>query len=248
MLYIEKGSPPGEMLRKVSEIKSSPEWKQIKNGDTKAVRSMFDLLPKDNIRQSLLKEQHFLCAYCMRSIENDGNTTTIEHWAPLSTDKEGALDYKNMLAVCDGGKKWKGGGKKILCCDACKSDEDKMKISPLNRSQMEKIAYSKDGFIKTEPSDVELEMDIRDKLCLNGIWKNGRFIADTSTNLVKERKNQYEIYKRLIKSWAKEGKCTSAQVKKKIDKLEKAEQRDAYVGVLLYFLNKKYRVLLGQGK
>ena len=37
MLYIEKKTPPREMARKVSEIKSSPEWKAIKDGNTSAI-------------------------------------------------------------------------------------------------------------------------------------------------------------------------------------------------------------------
>ena len=113
MLYIEKKTPPREMVRKVSEIKSSPGWKAIKNGNTSAIRSEFDNLPKDTIRESLLKEQHYLCAYCMRKIQNNGQSTSIEHWFPLSKNKDQALDYGNMLAVCDGGENWKGSGKKF---------------------------------------------------------------------------------------------------------------------------------------
>ena len=136
MLYIEKKTPPREMARKVSEIKSSPEWKAIKDGNTSAIRSEFDNLPKDTIRESLLEEQHYLCAYCMRKIQNNSHTS-IEHWFPLSKNKDQALDYRNMLAVCDGGENWKGSGKKILCCDACKADEVKLNISPLNKQQMD---------------------------------------------------------------------------------------------------------------
>ena len=151
MLYIEKKTPPGELIRQVSKIKSSPEWKTVKDGNTNAIRDAFEALPKETIRKSLLEEQHYLCAYCMRRIQNDGQKTSIEHWYPLSKDKERALDYGNMLAVCDGGKNWTGKGKKLLCCDAYKADEDELSISPLNKQQMDKIAYEKDGFIKTYP-------------------------------------------------------------------------------------------------
>ena len=68
MIYIKKSRPPQQMARMVSEIKSSQEWKRINAGDTKAVRGKFDQLPKEVIRESLLKEQHYLCAYCMRKI------------------------------------------------------------------------------------------------------------------------------------------------------------------------------------
>ena len=85
MLYIQKKSPPGKMMRKVGEIKSSQEWKNIRPDDTKGIRAAFDSLPKEEIRQCLLEEQHYLCAYCMRRIENDGLRTSIEHWYRLCT-------------------------------------------------------------------------------------------------------------------------------------------------------------------
>lgn len=247
MLYIEKKTPPSEMVREVSKIKSSPEWKTVKDGNTKEIRDAFDKLTKETIRKSLLEEQHYLCAYCMRKVQNNGQKTSIEHWYPLSKDKEQALDYRNMLAVCDGGKKWTGKGKKLLCCDAYKADEDELTISPLNKQQMDKIAYDKDGFIKTDPQDEKMDEDIRDILRLNGIWKHGKFLADTSTELVKGRKDTYLSYKRFVAKLNRDGKCTSSKIKRKIEEIETAEQWPEYAGVLLYFLNKKYQSLVRRG-
>ena len=247
MLYIEKKTPPREMVREVSKIKSDPGWKAIKDGNTNAIRNAFNSLSKEPIRESLLEEQHYLCAYCMRKIQNNGRSTSIEHWYPLSKDKELALDYGNMLAVCDGGEKWKGSGKKVLCCDACKADEKDLNISPLNKQQMDKIAYGKDGFIKTDPYDEKMEKDIRDILRLNGLWKKEKFIADTSTELIKGRKDTYLQYERIVKKLGKAGKCTSSAIKKIIDEIQNVEQRPEYAGVLLYFFNKKYQSLVKRG-
>lgn len=247
MLYIEKKAAPKDMVRKVSEIKSNTEWKEMKADDTKAIRNAFESLPKDSVREILLKEQHYLCAYCMRRIQNDSFSTSIEHWFPLSRDKDRALDYGNMLAVCDGGKHGNRTGKKILCCDACKADEIMLSVSPLNKHQMDKIAYSKDGFIKTDPYDKKMEKDFRDILRLNGLWKNGEFIADTSTELVKGRKDTYRNFERFIKKLDREGKCTSNVIKKKINQIQNAEHRPEYAGVLLYFFNKKYQSLVRRG-
>ena len=75
MLYIEKGDSPIEMRHRVAEIKSSPVWRKIPATDTDTIRKEgFDKLPKDEIRQNLLDEQHYLCAYCMKRIENDCTT------------------------------------------------------------------------------------------------------------------------------------------------------------------------------
>lgn len=235
------------MIRKVSAIKSSGSWKSISMGDTKAIRNFFDNLPKDVIRKSLLEEQHYLCAYCMRRIEDNGFKTSIEHWYPLSKDKERALDYNNMLAVCDGGKNWGGTGKKILCCDAYKSDETKLSVSPLSIVQMEKISYDINGFIKTEPKDTMIDNDLTAKLHLNGLWKDGKFFADTSTGIVKARRDVYLQYKKFIRKLDKKGQCTSGNVQKKILEIERAEHRIEYAGVLLFFLKKKYRSLVARG-
>lgn len=247
MLYIEKRVPPREMLRKTSEIRSSREWKELGEDDIKAIRSGFDQLPKEAIRQNLLEEQHYLCAYCMRKITNDGLYTAIEHWCPLSKDKDKALDYGNMLAVCDGGRNWKGEGRRILCCDANKGDEETLTVSPLNRHQMAVIAYGREGFIKTEPKDEKLEGELNDVLRLNGLWKNGRFLADTSTGLVKGRRDTYLRYRRFVKRLGDEGKCTSSRIKK-MDEIITAEKRPEYAGVLLYFLDKKYHALIRREK
>lgn len=244
MLYIKKTNPPAEFIRKVSEIKSTPEWKNAKK--TGDIRSMFDQLPKASLRESLLKEQHYLCAYCMRRISNDEKRTTIEHWKSLSEHKEQALDYQNMLAVCDGGRSFSGEIRKILSCDAAK-EEHNMDITPLNRVQMDKISYKSNGFIETEPKDPQMEHDIQDILLLNGIWKNGEFLYDTSTELVKGRKNAYEILQRILKRMDKEGKCTSVRLIKLIQKIENEEERMEFAGVLLYFLKKKYKVLVKRG-
>ena len=122
MLYIKKKRAPHQYIRAVARIRSSPAWKAIVGGDTKAIRSQFDLLPKEDIRESLLVEQHFLCAYCMKRIRNDALHMAIEHWTPLSYDKERALDYQNFLGVCKGGADLgvSESGKRVLCCDASK--------------------------------------------------------------------------------------------------------------------------------
>ena len=56
---------------------------------------------KDDLRKMLLKEQGYLCAYCMRRI--DIEHMKIEHWFPENelSDIE-RLDYRNMLGSCEG--------------------------------------------------------------------------------------------------------------------------------------------------
>lgn len=248
MLYIEKQSPPAQMMRKVSEIKSTPLWKQLKNGDTNGIRDAFEQLPKNEIRQALLEEQHYLCAYCMRRLSSgEDGSVTIEHWYPLSKDKDRALDYKNMHAVCDGGRKWIGEGKRVLCCDASKADTEEMKITPLNKQQMASISYTKDGFLRVNLGDTEFQRDIDEKLMLNGIWEEGKFVADTSTGVVMGRKTAYESYEKLMRKLKSKGQCTSGKIGKLIKNIEEKEHRPEFAGVVLYFLRKKYNNLVARG-
>jgi hypothetical protein len=171
----------------------------------------------------------------------------VEHWMPLSKDKDRSLDYNNMLGVCDGGEKNKGQRGRILCCDAYKS-ETEINISPFNQAQMDKIAYAKDGTIYTNPRDEALEIDINETLRLNGIRKKDGSVRDTSTEVLKGRRDAYDRAQKMMDDFNRYGKCTSATVKKRMDELYAKEERDEYVGVILYYLNKRYKSLVRQGK
>lgn len=246
MLYIEKEGLPDDINRKIIEIRKSEGWKDIKDDDTKAIRGVFEGdFPKDEVKEILIHEQHGLCAYCMRRIR-DNNHSRVEHLVPLSKDKEKAIDYNNMLGVCDGGEKIKGGQGHILCCDAHKS-ETEIILSPLNKAQMDKVAYDKDGRIYTNPVDEEMEHDINEVLRLNGIQKKDGSVRDTSTELLKGRRDAYIRARKMLEKLNARGKCNSATLKKLMDELYGSELREEYVGVILYYFKKKYNSLVRRG-
>ena len=60
MLYIRKASVPNDVQEKSIEIKKTAEWKKVFSSDSNAIRSYFDLLDKEKIREGLRKEQHAL--------------------------------------------------------------------------------------------------------------------------------------------------------------------------------------------
>lgn len=108
MLYIEKEGLPNDVNRKIIELSKSEEWKNISEEDTVAIRQAFDNdFPKNEVKEVLLHEQHGICAYCMRRIRMDSHSR-VEHLVPLSSSKDKAIDYNNMLGVCDGGEKITG--------------------------------------------------------------------------------------------------------------------------------------------
>lgn len=247
MLYIQKTEEPYAVRTQRIKIQHSLEWKNLIEGDTTAVRGFFDQLPKDSIRNALLKEQKGLCAYCMRRLEPDGFHTQIEHWTPLSRDKDLALAYSNMLGVCDGGKSYDG-RQKVLSCDASKSNEAEITINPQDLVQMRQIAYLRDGTIYTISRDEKLERDLNEVLKLNGkLDCKGHRIADTATCLVKNRKDAYEQGRQWIQMLDRAKKCTSAVIEKKIKEITDAPQMPEYAGVFLFVLKKKQRQLEKRG-
>ena len=246
MLHIRKIQPLPDVIEKVNLIKRSDTWKQIAENDTKAIRYQFESLPKESIRYTLVKEQHGLCAYCMKRIRDDKNTT-IEHWMPLSKSKENALQYSNFLGVCHGGRKFEMKDNRVLCCDASK-DEKEIRISPWNESHMKDIAYTSAGIIYSISENPEFEEDINNTLCLNGLLDKNGNIVDTSTEVVKGRRDSIQWCKDFYKALDRQGKCTSLRLKKKIDEIEQAEIMPEYAGVKLFFLKKKYRELVRRGR
>ena len=75
---------------------------------------------------------------------------------------------------------------------------------------------------------------------------------DAYTNLVLGRKNTYTNCCSKFDRWDKKGKLTSATLKTAIDKIQTDMATETslpeFVGVTLYFMEKKYRQLLAQGK
>lgn len=246
MLYIEKEGLPNDVNRKIIELSKSEEWKNISEEDTVAIRQAFDNdFPKNEVKEILLQEQHGICAYCMRRIRMDSHSR-VEHLVPLSSSKDKAIDYNNMLGVCDGGEKITGNQGHILCCDAHKKEKE-ITVSPFDKAQMDKIAYDKDGKIFTEPRDEAMDRDINEVLLLNGIQKKDGTVRDTSTELLKGRKDAYSRAKKMMETLNAKGKCTSATIKKIMDELYNKNERDEYVGVQLYYFRKHYNSLVRRG-
>jgi len=252
MLYIEKKAITPYISSALINIKKTPEWKAIAANDTPAIRSKFDSLPKTAIRDALLNEQHFLCAYCMKRIRNNELHMSIEHWKPLSSDKEKALDYTNFLGVCKGGADLNIHGGRVLCCDGSKKDIVEMVINPLDQHMIEHIAYRKNGsiYFLEEDFDItlatQIKIDINETLCLNGkLDRNGQLI-DTSTQLLKGRKDAVMQAERILSRLAKDKQLSSRRILIEIKKIESQPEFPEFVGTIIFFLYRKYHSLLSQ--
>ena len=245
MIYITKQNPDREVSENIADVKRTRKWDEVDKNDARRVRSCFNDLDKTIIKEQLLKEQHCLCAYCMSRIRNDNNMR-IDHFVPIQTSGADALNYANMVGCCNGGSsvERKPGIHKVLCCDAAKG-EQLLTLNPYNRSHIQKLRYRSDGRIYTYPKDEILEHDINFVLNLNGLVdeNNGKFITDTATSLVWNRRQMYLAYENIIhKFLSRKDGTLRTHVLRKIAELESAAEYVPYAGVLLYFLKRKLRI------
>lgn len=131
---------------------NEPEaWKIYKNTEGVA----FTAIPE--LKNALLKEQGYLCCYCMSRISF--NKMKVEHWKPRRY-KTLKLHYGNLFAACLGN----------FCegnhCDTLK-DEDEITINPTDiKNNCESIIGYKlsDGSLTYPP---QYEHDIKNILNLN---------------------------------------------------------------------------------
>jgi uncharacterized protein (TIGR02646 family) len=183
----------------------------------------YDGLPsdvKDEIRNALLNEQGAICAYCMTSINFD--TVKIEHFIAQEADKTKDLAYSNMLGVCPGGKNPnEKTARKSLTCDAHRENAP-LTINPLNKAIIDTLYYI-DGCI--ESSDSKLNREIDEILNLNVSF----LVNNRKSALAAYKKH---LHKKLSGDWR-------ASVFRYIEKLERAETKMPYCGIILWYLYKK---------
>ena len=122
-----------------------------------------DLDVKEAVKESLLNEQGYLCAYCMRRIPESTAESgmKIEHWDPRNQEdgsgNKRELDYKNMLGVCLGNQGC--GNKHMLTCDSSKGNTP-MYLNPCDAKTLESIYYSNNGEIKSDNEVVKHELNV----------------------------------------------------------------------------------------
>lgn len=207
------------LIKKSKEPNSLTEYKKQSN-------SYYDGCDKADIKKSLLKEQGYLCAYCMKRISE--TDMTIEHYKTQSSisEKE-ALNYNNMLGVCLGNR---GAGRKnYFTCDAHR-ENDSITINPLLRSSIDLIYYEDSGRIYS--NDPEINKDLDKTLNLN--CEQVLLIANRRQAL-KSLKN-YLFNLKSKGTWKKE---FLEKIKKQYEYPDKDGKLQPYSGIILYYLNKR---------
>ena len=249
MLYVHKNPCPAEIQEEIDHLTRSQKWQDFPEHPTseqaRRIRTgYFNRLDKSRVRRALIADQHGLCAYCMCRIVNNGSSTTIEHFIPLSKSKAGAMNFDNWLAVCKGGQNIqpRHGESRVICCDAKKSNTITV-LNPRNRHHMDNIAYYDDGTIYYQgTSDADYRQIVHD---INNIYGlNGKFDAktrrsqkDTTSGIVKQRKDAYiSMFDELMRMEA-EGTLTADLVLAFRESLLEEEDWEPFVGVKLHVLD-----------
>lgn len=211
MLYINKGKEPDSLTR----------YKKQRHAYFDGFRE------KDDIREKLLEEQGYLCAYCMRRI--DIRHMKIEHWYPENklTEIE-KLDYRNMLGSCMGHIDGTD-GKKADTCDAAKKG-NVIVVNPQNKSTLRKIKYKSFGEIYSD--DDVIDRDINETLNLNSqehmlALNRKQLLHQLIAELNKMQKSGI---------W---GKHILEQAKKKYMEKDRMGRKKEYAGVAIWYLDKK---------
>ena len=227
MIYIRKNSEPAKLL-----------WYRHQSN---ARFDDMDADVKEQLRDSLLREQGHLCAYCMREIHDAGDVK-IEHFRARTPENE--LQYRNLLAVCKGGE---NGPIAARSCDTQKGNRE-LSLSPLLKSDMNRIYYSNNAKIHSlDTTECEFEYtdssgkvhrgitsqdkDLED--CLNLNYENGIPLAG--------RKAALRKFQEKLRPY-KDDRSKREFLKKMQDfYLQPREFQAQYVGILRWYINKKLR-------
>lgn len=143
-------------------IKKSTQPKKFQEFKQQNPQAHFDDMPPDIkaiLRQSLLEEQGYLCAYCMSKI---CDKVKIEHYEPRNPQNE--LDYSNLLAVCTGNSA--GNQREHQHCDTKKGNKH-LHVNPQNIDHIKQISYRSDGTIYARDNadfnaDLNLTLNLND--------------------------------------------------------------------------------------
>ncbi len=112
---------------------------------------------KQELRESLVREQGYLCCYCLAGITSEHPSAPIEHFLPKSIHRSLIFDYKNLHASCVGmvrnAKRSDSYKSKLLNCDASKGPYDPGDaaysiVSPLEEHCEALFVFGADGQIQ----------------------------------------------------------------------------------------------------
>ncbi|MFM2060471.1 MAG: hypothetical protein RLZZ507_141 [Cyanobacteriota bacterium] len=193
MKYIQKGV----------ELNSLSAWK-IKQGDKiPSWKSFRRTVVKDQLLETLLKEQGYICCYCGVAI--DKGSCHIEHFKPQGTDETVRFDYFNLMVSCQGEDETQP--KIPVHCGHKKDNwyDENLLVSPLIENCTEFFRYSAAGeILPTEETSKKLAAETTiENLALNipKLQRMRQAAIDAELELLADEDFNEEEIKNIIKDY-----------------------------------------------
>lgn len=120
-----------------------------------------DYQANPELREILLKEQGFICAYCMKGLDVEGKNTKIEHMKCRDLNDKEKLKYRNMVICCSGVTK------ECRHCDTSKGNND-ITFNLLTDPFFKTLSYTLSGTIKSR--NATWDDEINRLLNLNNVY------------------------------------------------------------------------------
>ena len=162
---------------KQSEPRSLVEHRSQSNAN-------YDNYPdKDKLRESLLKEQGYICCYCMSRITSE--QMKIEHWKSQTKYVDLQLDYRNLLGACNGNE---GARRQNQHCDTRKGDIE-ITINPIesDKNCENLVKYRPDGKIYSDDASINHDLNKTLNLNLGFLQRNRKDALDVVIRKLDEK-------------------------------------------------------------
>ncbi len=206
-------------MRKIEKSPEPKEW--TKHRLTPGVD--YEAIPE--LRESLLKEQGYICAYCMRRIpvkdKNSNEKSRIEHiLCREKHDNNLKLNYQNMVICCPGAID------DNFHCDKLKANND-ITFNLFQKEFIDTISYkTKDGEMNS--SDIHHNTEIKNILNLNhSLLKKNRH--QTLIGVIKSLNQKKTPWKR-------------SEIQKHLSNWDNRDiegKFKPYCGIIVWYLTKK---------
>lgn len=180
-----------------------------------------DYQASPELREILLKEQGFICAYCMKGLDAEGKNTKIEHMKCRRLHPDLKFKYRNMVVCCSGDTFG------FRHCDTSKGDED-ISFDLLSDPFFTTLTYGLGtGTIKS--SVASWDNEINNLLNLNNEYLKRERLAVLQAAIDTLDKN---------KNW-NETQSELTRLRDEWDQMDKGGRYKQFCGIVVYFLNKR---------
>lgn len=180
----------------------------------------------DDLRNTLLKDQGYICAYCMRRIpakdNNTSETSHIEHLKPQTAlSREGKMDFRNMVICCPGAMA--STEPQMTHCDRHKA-ETSISFSPLDQNFINTLSYKTDGSIVSSNEVFENEINSILNLNIPMLKQNRKEARNTAIKMLGKN------------NW---GKAELEKILQRYSSKDADGKLTEYCGVVISYITKK---------